>query len=256
MTHNKKSFNALKAIAASALLVLACGLFGCATGPTADPRDPLEPLNRTVSRFNESVDNAVLKPVAQGYRSAVPRLVRVGVSNFFDNMEDAWSFVNGLLQLRPGIAADNYMRVVINTFFGFGGVLDIASELGIERHSEDFGQTLGRWGVPAGPYVVLPLLGPSTLRDTAAIQVDVRGDPVRGVKNVPGRNSLYALRVVDQRASFLRAGDLLDQAALDKYSFTRDVFLQRRRAEVFTDKPGGDKPDADKPEAEPAAPAK
>ena len=238
--------NALKKIATGALLALVCGLFGCATGPNADPRDPLEPLNRSVSRLNESVDNAVFKPVAQGYRNVVPRLVRVGVSNFFDNMQDAWSFVNGVLQLRPGIAADNYMRVAINTFFGFGGVLDIASELGIERHSEDFGQTLGRWGVPAGPYVVLPLLGPSTLRDAAAIQVDARGDTVRSVKDVPLRNSLYALRIVDLRAGFLRAGDLLDQAALDKYSFTRDVFLQRRRAEVYTDKPDADKPEADR----------
>ena len=241
-----RSLFATKTIATSLVLALAFGLSGCATGPRAEARDPLEPFNRSMWRFNESVDEAVLKPVAITYRQVVPSPVRSGVSNFFGNLEDAWSFVNSVLQLRPGIAADNYMRVVINTFFGLGGVLDVAGEMGIERHSEDFGQTLGRWGVPAGPYLVLPLLGPSTLRDTAAAPVDYKGDAVRVLKDVPVRNSLYLLRLVDLRASLLRAGDLLDQAALDKYSFTRDVFLQRRRAEIYSSKPDSDSGAEDK----------
>ena len=230
---------ALRYIAVQALLALTLALSACATGPGANPSDPLEPLNRTVSRFNESVDQAVLKPVASAYRDSIPSPVRSGVTNFFNNIEDAWSFVNGVFQLRAGVAVDNYLRVSINTFFGLGGVLDVAGDFGIERHSEDFGQTLGRWGVPAGPYLMLPLLGPSTLRDTAALSVDFQGDAIKELRNVPARNSLYALRGVDARAGLLRAGDLLDQAALDKYTFTRDVFLQKRRAEVYTRVPAG-----------------
>ena len=151
-------------------------LGGCATGPTPIPRDPFEPLNRQVSQFNEGVDDAVLKPVATVYKNGVPPLVRTGVSNFFGNLGDVWSFVNSVLQFKFQNAAENFMRLNVNTFFGLGGILDIASELNIERHKEDFGQTLGRWGVPAGPYLVLPLLGPSTVRDTVALPVDYKGD--------------------------------------------------------------------------------
>lgn len=213
--------------AAAALLGL---LSACATGPQANPQDPLEPLNRGVFRFNEGVDRAVLKPVASAWRSAAPQPVRTGVGNFFNNLEDLWSFVNNVLQAKPQGAAESIMRFSLNTVFGLGGVLDIASEAGIERHTEDFGQTLGRWGVPTGPYVVLPLLGPSTLRDTAALPVDSGGDAVRHAQPVSARNSAMALRVVDQRARLLRAGELIDEAALDKYSFVRDAHLQRRRA--------------------------
>src|SRR6185369_1274355 len=155
-------------------------LGGCA-GFNTNPRDPLEPMNRKVMQFNEGVDSIVLKPVATVYRNEVPPLARTGVSNFFGNLGDAWSFVNSLLQFKFQNAAENLMRLNVNTFFGLGGILDIASELNLERHKEDFGQTLGRWGVPAGPYVVLPLLGPSTLRDTAALPVDYKGDLVQRV---------------------------------------------------------------------------
>jgi phospholipid-binding lipoprotein MlaA len=220
---------ALYALAAALLL----GLSGCATGPNANPRDPLEPFNRQVSRFNEGVDAVVLKPSATLYRENVPALVRTGVSNFFANLGDAWSAVNSALQLKPQNAAENWMRFSFNTVFGFAGVLDIASELNIERHREDFGQTLGRWGVPAGPYVVLPLLGSSTLRDTAALPVDYRGDLLRELNPESHRAGLYVLRVVDVRSNLLRASDVLEGAALDKYSFTRDAYLQRRRAQII-----------------------
>lgn len=221
----------------SALLLAAvlAGLGGCATGP--NPRDPFEPFNRKVAQFNEDVDAAVLKPVATAYRDKVPELARTGVNNFFGNLGDAWSAANALLQLRIGHAAENWLRFSFNTVFGLAGVLDIASEMGVERHREDFGQTLGRWGVPAGPYVVLPLLGPSTLRDTAALPVDGRGDLVRQFDPAGAEASLYVLRAVDLRANLLRASSMLDQVALDKYSFTRDAYLQLRQAEIDNGRP-------------------
>lgn len=208
-------------------------LAGCATRPEANPRDPLEPFNRGVYQFNEAVDRAVLKPVAEGYVAAVPRPVRTGVSNFFGNWRDLWSAVNALLQARLQPAAENAMRFSVNTFFGFGGVLDLASEMGIPRTTLDFGHTLGRWGVPSGPYIVLPLLGPSTVRETVALLVDRQGDPVsQGIDDIPTRNTTQALRIVDTRASLLRAGELLEEAALDKYSFTRDAYLARRQRQI------------------------
>lgn len=203
-------------------------LSGCATVANPDPRDPLESYNRSMTQFNEHVDAMVLKPVAIAYKDVTPAPVRTGVSNFFANLSDAWSFVNNVLQLRGEAAASSFMRFNVNTFMGLGGVLDIASELGIERYRQDFGLTLGRWGVGTGPYVVLPILGPSTVRDTLALPVDAKGNLVSYVDPVPARNSLYALRAVDVRANLLRASNVLDSAALDKYSFTRDVFLQVR----------------------------
>lgn len=207
------------------LLVLAL-LQGCATGP--NPRDPFEPFNRSVYRFNDGLDAAIIKPVAQAYQSAVPSPVRTGVSNFFGNLSDVWTFVNNVLQAKPQAAVDSFARVGVNTLIGLGGVLDWATEMGIERHREDFGKTLGHWGVATGPYLVLPVLGPSTVRDTAALVVDSKGGLLMEVNSVATRNSLYALRAVDLRASLLRAGEVLDQAALDKYAFTRDSYLQRR----------------------------
>ncbi|MBA3771164.1 MAG: VacJ family lipoprotein [Ramlibacter sp.] len=229
---------------AACVAVLLMALGGCATGPGANSRDPLEPLNRNVMKFNEGVDAVVLKPAATLYRDAVPPLIRTGVSNFFGNLSDAWSFVNSVLQLKVHNAAENFARVQLNTFFGLGGIFDIASEFNIERHREDFGQTLGHWGVPAGPYLVLPLLGPSTLRDAAALPIDRRADPLHDI-DPWGSGALYVLRAVDIRSNLLRAGSVLDEAALDKYSFTRDAHLQRRRAEIYessTSDAGGREP--------------
>lgn len=223
-----RSTTRLAAPVALSLLLLA----GCATGPDANPKDPLEPFNRSVYRFNDAVDTAVLKPVATAYVQVAPSPVRTGVSNFFGNLGDLWSAVNAGLQLRPRETADNLLRFSVNTVLGLGGLLDIASEAGIPRTRIDFGQTLGRWGVPSGPYLVLPFMGPSTVRDTGGLVADAAGDPVGHVEHIPSRNSLYALRVVDTRAGLLRAGEIFDGAALDRYSFLRDFYLNRRQRQI------------------------
>lgn len=215
-------------------------LSGCASGPNASPRDPLEPFNRGVYQFNDTVDRAVIKPVATVYRDVLPTPVRTGVTNFFANLQDAWSFVNNSLQLKGEAAGNSLMRFSVNTFLGLGGVLDIATEMQIERRTEDFGQTLGHWGVDAGPYLVLPLLGPSTLRDTAALPVDAQGNLVSGVSDVSTRNSLTALDLLNRRARLLEATSILDQVALDPYTFTRDAFLQRRQNDVYDGYPPDD----------------
>ncbi|GAA6120290.1 VacJ family lipoprotein [Acidovorax sp. FG27] len=216
----------------ASLAIGALLLAGCATGPDANPRDPLEPYNRTMTRFNDQVDRAVFKPVATAYRDTVPSPVRTGVSNFFSNLNDVWSFVNNVLQLKGSEAMDSLVRFNVNTVFGLGGVLDIASEMGIPRRRTDFGLTLGSYGVPTGPYLVLPLLGPSTVRDTVALPVDARGNLLQVVDPVSARNQLYALRLVDTRANLLSAGNVLETAALDRYTFTRDVYLRVRAQEV------------------------
>ena len=203
---------------------------GCATAPGGNPSDPFESLNRSVFSFNDSLDHAVIKPVATVYRDVTPSPVRTGVTNFFGNLKDVWSVVNNSLQGKGEHAGDSLGRVVINTVFGLGGLLDMAGEANIPKHTEDFGQTLGVWGVPAGPYLVLPVLGPSTVRDTAALIVDVQADVVSSTGNIPVRNTLQVTRAVNVRANLLKAGNLLDEAALDRYTFAREVHLQRRRS--------------------------
>lgn len=242
-THSIAAY-ALFIWAVAALLLLS----GCASGPNANPRDPFEPYNRSMTKFNDGVDRVVLKPVATAYRTVTPSPVRMGVTNFFNNLEDAWSFLNSVVQLRPQAAAESLMRFSINTGLGLGGLLDIATEAGIERHSEDLGKTLGRWGMPAGPYVVLPLFGPSTVRDTFTLTTELRLDFLNKVSHTGTRNSLGALRLVDSRANLLRLGNLLDDAALDKYTFTRDAFLAKRRADVARSINNGrdDPPDNDR----------
>ena len=236
MNASKPSTFAIEKIARYARWTGAAAVFalmaGCATGPGANRADPFEPLNRSVFRFNDAVDTAVLRPVATGYRDVVPSLVRTGVTNFFGNVSDVWSLANNVVQLKVQNSAETFMRLNVNTFFGLGGLLDVASDIGIERHREDFGQTLGHYGVPAGPYLVLPLLGPSTVRDTAALPVDRYGDGLSAIQDIAWRNAFYGLRVVDARANFLRVSQMLEDAALDKYSFTRDAYLQRRLSEV------------------------
>jgi len=236
-----------KGAARAAALVLGLALLGgCATGPNANPADPFEPYNRGMTTFNDNVDKAVLKPVATLYRDVTPQPVRTGAGNFFANLGDAWSFVNNLLQLRGREAYDSMVRLSVNSVLGLGGLLDIASEMGVERHRQDFGLTLGHWGVPTGPYLVLPLLGPSTVRDTAALSADLFvGDVVTYVSDVPWRNSLYVLRFVDKRASLLSATSVLEAAALDPYSFTRDAYLQLRAGPAVegSDEEGGKLPE-------------
>lgn len=233
-----------------ALVALAV-LAGCASAPSADPRDPFESFNRSMYSVNDAVDRAVLKPVATTYRDVLPSPVRTGVSNFFHNLQDGWSVVNNTLQLKGEGAVLSALRFGVNTFLGLGGVLDIASEMQIDRHTEDFGQTLGHWGVGAGPYLVLPLLGPSTVRDTAAMPVDGQGDVVGRVSDRAARNSATVVRGVDHRARLLGATDTLDQVALDPYTFARDAFLQRRRSQVYD----GDPPPEDEPAETVSTPA-
>ena len=241
MTHTSiHTMRLLKRASSGLFLFSLLALTGCASAPAAHPRDPLEPFNRSVFQFNDAVDRAVIKPVATVYRDVLPSPIRTGVSNFFYNLQDAWSFVNCSLQLKGEAAGNSLMRFGVNTFLGLGGVLDIASEMRIERHTEDFGQTLGYWGVGAGPYLVLPLLGPSTVRDTAALPVDLKGNLVSGISDVGTRNSLTALNLLSRRARLIGASDLLDQVALDPYTFSRDAFLDRRQNLVYDGNPPDD----------------
>lgn len=208
-------------------------LGGCAT---THPQDPLENFNRAMFRFNDAVDQAALKPAAEAY-TTLPGVVQLGVSNFFGNLEDAWTAVNNLLQGKFADGMSDVMRFSVNTAFGFGGLLDIGSEAGLQKHKEDFGQTLGKWGVKAGPYIVLPLLGSSTLRDTIVLPVDIEADPWHHVRPAHVRNLGSVLRVVDQRAVVLDASNLIEEAALDRYEFIRDAYLQRRQNKVYDGDP-------------------
>jgi phospholipid-binding lipoprotein MlaA len=212
-------------------------LQGCATVSNPDRRDPWEPLNRGIYSFNDVVDRALLKPVATVYKNATPQWMRRGVGNFFGNLDDVWSAVNNALQLRGQNAGDSVGRVMINSTIGLGGLIDVASDLNIDRHPSDFGLTLGRWGVGTGPYVVLPLFGPSTVREVVALPVDSKGSIVAGLKDAQTRDTLTILRAVDTRATYLQASQVVEGAALDKYSFIRDAYLQRRRNMVYDGNP-------------------
>jgi phospholipid-binding lipoprotein MlaA len=214
-----------------ATLAAAVLLAGCATTTAHDPRDPFEPFNRTIDSLNHGVDQAAFKPLAQGYEKALPGVARQGVTNFFGNLGDLWSAANTALQGRLGDTAENLMRFPVNTVFGLGGLIDIATDAGIERHKEGFGSTMAHWGVPSGPYVVLPLLGPSTLRDTVALPLDLLGDPLRQVAPPVERNLLVETGAVDLRAQLLPLDAALE-SALDRYMFMRDGYLQHRNAEV------------------------
>ncbi|MCL1961414.1 MAG: VacJ family lipoprotein [Desulfovibrionaceae bacterium] len=229
---------AATAIRRAGLTAALCALVaGCASVAHPDPRDPWEGYNRGMTSFNDTVDGAILKPVALAYRAALPQLVRTGVSNFFSNLGDVWSFVNNVLQAKPEGALSSFWRVAINTTLGLGGVFDPATEMHLQRRREDFGQTLGYWGVPPGPYFVLPILGPSTLRDTVALPADWYGNPVSYVHDVPVRNSLHGTQFVDMRSQLLEVGDLLDAAALDSYTFRRDAYLQKRLNDIYDGNP-------------------
>lgn len=227
-------------------------LQACATVSNPDARDPLESMNRSVFGFNEVVDRAVLKPVATVYRDATPQLVQKGVRNFFNNLEDVWSAFNNAIQLRGQDTSDSIGRVMINSTVGLLGLIDVASDLNIDRHPANFGLTLGRWGVKPGPYLVLPLLGPSTLRDTAALPIDFKGSLVGNVNDPGTRNALTVLDVVRIRAGLLGASEVVDDAALDKYSFMRDAYLQRRLNQVYDGDPPQEDPEPEDAPAEPA----
>ena len=218
-------------------------LSGCATVQTPDDRDPWESMNRSVFSFNDKADRIVFKPVATLYRDVLPSWARKGVHNFFGNLGDVWSAVNNALAGRKQETGDSISRVVVNTTLGVLGLFDVATDLKIERHKADFGTTLGRWGVKPGPYVVLPLLGPATLREVAALPVDYRANLTNQFSEAATRDSLVLLNLVDARATFLGAGDAVEGAALDAYSFVRDVYLQRQRYLQYD----GNPPDEDQP---------
>ena len=218
----------------SALVILVAG---CASVQNPDPRDPLEGFNRTVYKFNDGFDRAIAKPVAIAYTNVTPAPVRNGVRNFFSNIADVFIGVNNLLQGKPEEALTDWGRFAFNTTFGLLGIADWATDMGLEKHDEDFGQTFGRWGAGSGPYLVLPFLGPSDLRDGVGTAFDMYTDPVSNRIPVDERNSAIALRLVSRRADLLGASRLLEQAALDQYAFLRDAYLQRRRSLVYDGRP-------------------
>jgi phospholipid-binding lipoprotein MlaA len=213
---------------AAALLMLSALLGGCATGPNANPNDPLEPLNRTVFNANDKIDKYVAIPLAKGYQRVTPTPVRTAVTNFFGNLGDVGNTVNNLLQGKGEDAVNSLMRVAVNTVFGIGGLIDIATPAGLRKHPQDVGLTLGNWGISSGPYLVLPLFGPSSFRDGVGLTADFRLDPVSYTAPA-ARNSLYGLNIVNTRTNLLGTTELLEQVALDKYTFVRDGYLQRRQ---------------------------
>ncbi|NHH78477.1 MlaA family lipoprotein [Burkholderia gladioli] len=222
---------------------------GCATVQTPTKGDPFEGFNRTMYKFNDTVDTYALKPVAKGYQWAVPQPVRDSVTNFFSNIGDVYIAANNLVQLRIADGVGDIMRVVINTVFGVGGLFDVATVAKLPKHTADFGLTMGHYGVPSGPYVVLPFLGPSTVRDTAGLAVDYAGNPLTYVSPDALSWSLFGVNLINTRANLLGAGDVLDAAAIDKYSFVRNAYLQRRQSLIAASGgPGGRKAAASVPD--------
>lgn len=220
-----------------AALAALAALGACASGADRDPRDPLEPWNRAVYKFNDTVDNAVARPVAEGYRRIVPGGVRDRVRNFFANIADPMIGVNNVLQGKLEDGFLDWMRFVFNSTVGLFGIHDVASQMGLEKHNEDFGQTFGRWGVGAGPYLVLPFFGSSDLRDGVGFVGDIYADPLTEVRPRDVQYLMYGLRFTQTRTDLLEASRILEQAALDKYTFQRDAYLQRRRSLVYDGRP-------------------
>jgi phospholipid-binding lipoprotein MlaA len=231
-------FHRLRASFACAVVCVVV-LGGCAT--TGNPRDPLEPINRGIYKFNEGMDTMLFKPAAEVYRAVLPQFVRTGIHNFFSNINDVLVALNNLLQGKFAHAASDVGRVAFNTTFGLLGVLDVATEFGLEKHNEDFGQTLGYWGIGDGPYLVIPILGPSNLRDAVGVLVDYKTDPVTYVDPSRDRNQLWALRFVNRRSELLETTTILETAALDPYEFVRDAYFQRRRNLIYDGNPPPEK---------------
>lgn len=226
-------------IARRALPLVGACLLTTAAQANDNPHDPYEGFNRAMFTVHEGLDKVIVKPVAQVYDAAVPLPAKAGVGNFFDNILDVRNALNSLLQGKPGDAASDVGRLLVNSTIGIFGLFDVASELGLERHEEDFGQTLAVWGYRDSAYLFWPLIGPRTVRDTGGWLVDINTDPTRGTtrKSVAVRNSLLAVRLVDVRASLLPADKVVEEAALDKYAYVRDAYLQRRRNQIYDGRP-------------------
>jgi phospholipid-binding lipoprotein MlaA len=225
--------NAIRTI----IVLAAVALTGCASTHANNPADPLESINRSIYKFNDTVDKAVIKPVARGYKAVMPTVGRIMVSNFFSNLDDVVVTANDLLQLKLVQGFSDGMRFFVNSTVGVFGLIDVASIGDLNKHNEDFGQTLGKWGVGNGPYLVLPILGPSTLRDSAGDYVDTIPDPIYQLKDMRMRNQLYVTRKVNRRAELLDQEKVLDEAMIDPYEFVRDAYLLRRLSQVYDGNP-------------------
>jgi phospholipid-binding lipoprotein MlaA len=230
----------MKRVLAAMMLVLAGA---CATphGDERDPRDPWEGFNRGVYRFNDTFDEYLAKPVATAYRKALHQEIRSRVGNFFANVQDIFIGVNNFLQGKFEDGVNDWARFAFNSTFGLLGIHDVASDWGLEKHNEDFGQTFGRWGAPPGPYLVLPFLSSSTVRDGLGTAVDYYAAPLGEVRPINLRNSLWGIYLVNTRSELLEAGRILEEAALDKYVFQRDAYLQRRRSLIYDGRPPREK---------------
>lgn len=216
---------------------------GCANAH--NPADPLEPINRSVYKFNTSLDKAVIKPVAQGYNNLMPSIGKMMVSNFFSNLDDVVVTANDILQLKLAQGASDGMRFLVNSTIGVFGLIDIASMGPLKKHHEDFGQTLGKWGVNSGPYLVLPVLGPSSVRDGIGRYVDTFPSPEQHINDIQTRNQIYLGEGINRRAELLNQEKVLDEAMLDPYEFIRDAYLQRRINQVYDGNPPRAKYDED-----------
>ncbi|WP_239796491.1 VacJ family lipoprotein [Candidatus Nitrotoga arctica] len=222
------------------LLLVSLALGGCAsTQGERNPQDPLEPFNRSMYKFNDAVDKAVLKPVAKGYNTIIPEPGKIMVTNFFSNLDDIIVTINDLLQLKFAQAASDGTRVLFNSTFGILGLFNITDRL--EKHNEDFGQTLGYWGISSGPYVVLPFFGPRTVRDSIGLYADSYASPIRLIPNIPTRNEMYVARTISLRAGLLDQEKILEEAAIDRYAFIRDAYLQQRQSLVYDGNPPREK---------------
>jgi phospholipid-binding lipoprotein MlaA len=238
------------------LALLLAGAAGCATTGN-DARDPFEGFNRAMYSFNDGFDQAIGKPVSTVYRDVLPVQIRTWVRNFFANIADIWIGANDLLQGKPNEAVGDWARFAFNTTVGVFGINDVASDMGLEKHDEDFGQTFGRWGMSDGPYLVWPFLGSSSVRDSGGLVLDIYTDPVLQHKPVRVRNAMTVTRAIGKRADLLDASRILEEAALDKYVFQRDAYLQRRRNQVYDGNPPRaerESPRADASDSEAAQP--
>lgn len=225
--------NAIRTI----IVLTAAALTGCASTRAHNPADPLEPINRGIYKFNDTVDKAVIKPAAQGYKAVMPTVGRIMVSNFFSNLDDVVVTANDLLQFKLVQGFSDGMRFFVNSTIGVFGLIDVASTGDLKKHNEDFGQTLGKWGIGNGPYLVLPILGPSTLRDSAGLYVDGYPSPMYQLKNMRTRNQTYLTRGINRRAELLDQEKVLDEAMIDPYEFVRDAYLLGRLSQVYDGNP-------------------
>ncbi|MGA7594097.1 MAG: VacJ family lipoprotein [Gallionella sp.] len=224
-------------ITRSIIVISAVVLAGCASNRPANPADPLEPINRGIYKFNDTLDKAVIKPVARGYQTAMPAVIKAMISNFFSNLDDVDVTANDLLQFKLKQGFSDGMRFVINTTIGVFGLIDVASQGSLKKHQQDFGLTLGKWGIGNGPYLVLPILGPSTLRDTAGLYGDGFASPLYQMNNMRSRNLSYMVRGLSHRAAFLNQESVLDEAMIDPYQFIRESYLLQRRSRIYDGKP-------------------